>query len=358
MVPDFAAAEVWNGNATVYSGADFSELFTVPGQRVASAGDWDGDGVLDIAIGDRRFQNASGDSIGKLTIYEAGGDVLDEFEGPNADALFADTLGGGCDLDGDDRPEVIVGAPNFANEGEDLGAIFVYSSAERGLLRTHLGNVDGDNLGSNVAVCAGDFDGDGLEDLMGDIQQSVAVQAFPTVHIYSGATGEALFLHTRRNSLRFGMTSLGDFDADGTVDYAFSVLDRDCTGPRCQHLELRAARSLELLFDVPVTTADIDFGNAPDAIAAADFDGDGQQDLLVAAPGYDGLAGENTGQLYVYSGATHELLFVFQSPVAGRSVSRVARIGDLNGDGADEILVGAYGGLSAPGAIYVLSHDP
>src|SRR6185503_10257211 len=108
-----------------------------------------------------------------------------------------------------------------------------------------------------------------------------------------------------------------------------------CTGPKCQHLELRGAPSLDLVFDVPITLADVDFGTIPGSVAVADFDGDGALDLLVAMRGYDGVAGADTGQLNVYSGATRRLMFVFQSPDAGKRISRVERIGDLNADGAD-----------------------
>jgi len=93
-------------------------------------------------------------------------------------------------------------------------------------------------------------------------------------------------------------------------------------------------------------------------VAVADFDGDGALDLLVAMRGYDGVAGADTGQLNVYSGATRRLMFVFQSPNAGKRISRVERIGDLNADGADEILVGAVGAAGDVGTAYVLSMNP
>ena len=358
MIPDFAVGPSWTGDASVYSGADFSVLFAVPGSRVAPAGDWNDDGLMDVLIGDPRFQNAAGDEIGKVWIYDTNGDLLDEFEGPSVDARFAVTLGGGCDLDGDDRPEIVVGAPNYGEITPQLGALFVYSSASRELWRTFLGDVEGDNLGTDIAGCGGDFDGDGVQDLIGDIRQSAGVEAFPEVHIYSGPTGALLFGHTRRGSYSFSVTSLGDFDGDGVDDHAFAHDDSDCTGRRCQHVEVRRAQTYDLLLDVPVTTADIDFGTFPGSITSADFDGDGTRDLVVVARGYDGLAGENTGQLYVYSGATGEPIFVFQSPVAARALNRVARIGDLNGDDADEILVGAIESTFDPGAGYVLSMNP
>jgi hypothetical protein len=358
MIPDFAVGPSWTGDASVYSGASFSVLFTAPGTRVAPAGDWNDDGLTDVLIGDYRFRNAAGDEIGKVSIYDQNGGLLDEFEGPGIDTRFAVSLGGGCDLDGDDRPEIVVGAPNYGEAVPQLGALFVYSSATRELWRTFLGDVEGDNLGTDIADCGGDFDGDGIQDLIGDIRQSAGVQSFPEVHIYSGPNGAVLFSHTRRGSYSFSVTSLGDFDGDGVDDYAFAHDDTDCTTPRCEHVEVRRAQTYDLLLDAPITTADIDFGTMAGSITSADFDGDGALDLVVSAPGYDGIAGENTGQLYVYSGATNEPIFVFQSPVAGLHLTRVARIGDLNGDSADELLVGAIAGSNDPGVAYVLSANP
>jgi len=357
MIPDFVVAPSWTGDATVYSGADFSVLLTLPGTRVASAGDWNDDGLMDVLIGDPRFQTGT-DEVGKVSIYDGDGNVLDEFEGPSVDARFAITVGGGCDLDGDARPEIVVGAPNYGTTTPQLGALFVYSSATRELSRTLLGDVEGDNLGTDVAGCGGDFDGDGIQDLMGDIRQSAGVESFPEVHIYSGTTGAMLFGHVRRGVYSFSVTSLGDFDGDDTEDYAFAHQDRTCTVSSCDHVEVRRAQTYDLLFDVPVTMAGIDFGTFPGSVTSADFDGDGALDLVVVARGYDGLAGENTGQLYVYSGATGEPIFVFQSPVAARALGHVARIGDLNGDGADELLVGAVEGTYDPGVAYVISMNP
>ena len=77
---------------------------------------------------------------------------------------------------------------------------------------------------------------------------------------------------------------------------------------------------------------------------AGDVNGDGYDDLLVSDPGYD----NDRGRVYLYLGSAAGLnptpAWVAQGEGSGDKFGMaVAGVGDVNGDGFDDILVGAYG---------------
>ncbi|MCB9915592.1 MAG: FG-GAP repeat protein [Planctomycetes bacterium] len=89
----------------------------------------------------------------------------------------------------------------------------------------------------------------------------------------------------------------------------------------------------------------------------ADVNGDGVADALVGAP-YDVTNGVNAGAAYVRSGATGALLFSFHGDSSGDLFGSAVALGDLDGDGRAEVIVGAYGddaGGTDAGTVYVYS---
>ncbi|MGH7725357.1 MAG: FG-GAP-like repeat-containing protein [Candidatus Eiseniibacteriota bacterium] len=77
---------------------------------------------------------------------------------------------------------------------------------------------------------------------------------------------------------------------------------------------------------------------------AGDVDGDGRQDVLVGAPG-ERLSGGTTGTAYLFyginGGITLASVWRYVSPQNDRAGYSVANAGDVNGDGFDDIVVGA-----------------
>ena len=90
-----------------------------------------------------------------------------------------------------------------------------------------------------------------------------------------------------------------------------------------------------------------------------DVDGDGRGDYAVGAPG-DRVAGVMLGTVTAFSGRTGSALWTAQGPDAGSGFgTRMSTVGDLDGDGTTELIVGApfadVGMVGDAGRAFVLS---
>jgi len=94
------------------------------------------------------------------------------------------------------------------------------------------------------------------------------------------------------------------------------------------------------------------FGNS---LAALDANGDGVTDLAVGSPGYAGSLGYGAGAVRVYSGTDGSLLSFVTGTASSQFGTSVANAGDQNGDGSDDLYVGAPMANSNRGAVHVLS---
>src|SRR5262249_57155894 len=98
-----APSQTAGGYAVVFSGATGTELFRYTdvadtGFSVAYAGDWNGDGVDDVAIGNPGI-NLHGSDSGKASVISGkDGSTLIDFIGTRDLALFGCALGGGHDV--------------------------------------------------------------------------------------------------------------------------------------------------------------------------------------------------------------------------------------------------------------------
>ncbi len=224
------------------------------------------------------------------------------------------------DLDGDGAAELIVGAPGQgragAARGVDRGAVYVYRGAVTGLVDAPLEleapvPLDHDRFG--FAVAAGDLDGDDLADLIvgapgaddGDARDGGLVYRFRGGPLVAGRAPDQVLAIRAGAFARFGsaLAVCGDVDGDGLGDAVVGV-SRDGGGLAQLY---RGGR--EGLRDEPIELRD---PAAPGAIASDDFgeavagvgdlDGDGLADVLVGA--VSARAGDGRlGRIVVYRGA-------------------------------------------------------
>ncbi len=234
---------------------------------------------------------------------------------------------------------------------------------------------DGDEFGHGIARI-GDLDGNGTADMVvgapGDdttgpnngaihvlfMNPDHTVSTISTYH--GGSVGQS--------SLYFGKSvcGIGDVDGDGIEDIAVGMVDGVDILLMLPSGQPRLVTLIEDGMSGFNGTAGDYFG---DSLASlGDFDNDGRRDLLVGAPRDDDGAA-NAGAVYILSLRPRGRVYAqykismnsgsFPGLLQGGDVfgGAVAHLGDLDGDGVDDIAVGAEGdddGGSFAGALWVL----
>jgi hypothetical protein len=185
---------------------------------------------------------------------------------------------------------------------------------------------------------AGDVDGDGADDVI--VGAPLGTPPEGSAHVVSGRTGAYLWSWTGdAPGDRFGyaVCGAGDVDADGVPDLAVGAPLADGGGTFAGRVRVFSGADGAVLhtFD----------GAAWDQLgfslgAVGDLDGDGRDDLAVGAPLADGTA-FNSGSAYVFSGASGAALYVLHGAAAGDRLGSVVRgAGDVNADGTPDLVVG------------------
>ncbi len=388
---------------TWFTQAEVNEDDARLGHSVAYAGDVNGDGYDDVIAGAPGWGGFGSPFYipvqGRAYVYyggPGGPDGTSDWNraGGDTDGEFGWSVAGLGDVNGDGYSDIMVGKPQY-DPGiidTDYGQVVCYYGSATGPSSspdwTQTGAFSGDEFG-RVVEFAGDFNGDGFADaLIGVPDYNGGAGG---VYIASGAPGglsTAALLRIGYSSNWGGAVSnIGDFNGDSRTDFVvgggiddnayiyfgnpLSGLENFIIGSNqfadvvgsagdvngdglgdfmvVDPLDQGGAGSIrlylggrEINYSVPqMASRD---GNPSDELGAAmanagDVDGDGMDDMLLGAPGASG-----SGEAQLYYGTRYSLSptpeWTASGSGGGRFGASAAPAGDVNGDGYADIVVG------------------
>jgi FG-GAP repeat protein len=307
-------------------------------------------------------------------------------------SAFGDPLGEWPDVDGDGKQDVVLGEPLFAiPSGGAVGRVAILSGSSGatlvsisgalgsgssfGLVLGPAADVTADGIpelfvgagGVNQAqvlttaavvlqtypgrtcISPGDFDGDGQADVVvGHPFWSSPLGFYQgQVSVYSGLSSSVLFTDIgafNSEQRGFGLAPMGSHPWGACAAFVSAAMGGWSTASFPSTLTAFCASSGTPQWLVLNPVGGVGLGYAMSNVG--DVDGDGWDDFLVGAP-FDanvwaGQVSDDAGRAFLISGGSGATLLVMIGPLPSRYLGRsVGRIDDLDGDGVPDLLVGA-----------------
>ncbi len=331
------------------------------GYSVISANNISGDGSSDIIIS--APGSSTGKDIGRVYIY-FGGNLA-----KNPDLILTGSAPGGCfgssiavgDINGDGYDDIIIGEPYNRENGIKAGKVYVYfggPSLTNHPNTTMKGRAAGDMFGYSVAAC--DLNNDKLDDIVVGAPYNSA--NIGKVYIFYGgqnintSAGVTLMGAAPGNLFGYSIASANNIDGDndnGIVVGAPGLLtNTNRSGKAYLYLGGANMNTTAALVLNGENNGDL-FGSS---VSAGDFNGDGFDDIVVGAEKNSTVAAA-AGKACVYFGGRN-MTNIPSLTMTGESANDrfghlVACVGDLNGDGFSDMVIVSPNRNNGAGKAYI-----
>ena len=359
LVPGIADTPPW----TVEGELNLAQL----GSAVAGVGDVNGDDYPDVLLGSPRY--GSGGRVQLHLGFPTGMATAPTWVATDGGAsnLFGFAVAAAGDVNGDTFNDFVVGAPGFSNGQTNEGAAFLWLGGPASNSPTATanwkaeGNFPNANFGFSLA--SGDINGDGLSDVVvGAPYYQNSVSALVPL-------GRVLVYHGSSNGLATAAAKTLTPPSLGAISqhwfgYAVACADVNHDGfsdvivgaPRFSHGQANEGAifvymgSAAGLSTTPARLVEGETANAQfgfSVASAGDVNGDGFADVLAGSPTYwfdDVRFNEGAASLFLgaITGMATNAAWGFLGGWGGAQFgTTVAGVGDLNGDGLSDFVVGS-----------------
>ncbi|MEG4178186.1 FG-GAP-like repeat-containing protein, partial [Microcoleus sp. S13_C3] len=304
--------------------------------RSVSIGDFNGDGLPDLALAN---VNSSTASI-LLNTTPTGATTptfATKVDFPTGNRPYSVSIG---DFNGDGKPDLAV-----ANYNDFTASILLNTTPTNATAPTFAPKVDFPTGNRPISVSIGDFNGDGKPDL--------------AVANFNSNTASILLNTTPTNATTPTFATKVDFPT-GTNPFSVSIGDINGDGKPDLATANRGSNTASILLNTtptnattPTFAAKVDFptGTNPISVSIGDINGDGKPDLATAN------FGSNTASILLNTTPTNATTPTFAAKVdfATGSNPISVSIGDINGDGKPDL---ALGNVSSSTASILLNTTP
>ena len=332
------------------------------GNTVASVGDLNGDGWADFAAA-ATGADAGGQGAGRVLVFfgaRPANPVPDLIVDGVAGDLLGVAIAGGGDLNRDGYDDLALGSWLNSDQGPQSGKVLVLFGGpvpDNIPDRTLRGASAGVQFGRSLAIA--DLTGDGVADLAVGAPGvgTGVVEVFHGDDPFDTTADDTLSGEDVGERFGFAMAPCGDLNHDGFADLAVGA-DR-ANDPSTWAGAVRiftGGPGFDLISDLTLRgeTAGSFFGSA--IAAAGDVDGDGAVDLLVGAKGYN-TQFTDAGRAYLFRGG-NALDAVPDLTISGLDTEEflgtaVGGGADVNRDGKADILIGVPGYALERGAVRI-----